>query len=147
MCAVVGASPPATDGITCFMVSSMLHVRRKNLHQLLVVDKLNLHLELKLFTLYLKSASTTLDVSYPTHIARYSHSEAQLVDLITHAALASQRGRGVPNNVSSGDGKRRRVGCYSARDRSPLKGIEERSRDDPSFSRFHSRRAWFLQVR
>lgn len=87
--------------------------------------------------------------------SRYSHSEAQLVELITHAALNEKLGSGTTTGTATSavhaGAKRRRLDI-SAHDTttsqccSPLEVISENSQKDPEWAAFHYRQAWFLQV-
>lgn len=96
--------------------------------------------------------------------ARYSYSDAELAELVVHAALAEQGCEEdfLPPVVASspnGSGrcrleKRRRYDGLSASSRgfsagaatSPLAPVEERSRNNPDWAMVHARQAWFLQV-
>lgn len=87
-------------------------------------------------------------------VSRYSHSEAQLVELITHAACVEQRAGalGAATMAAQSSGKRRRLDSSSGEPPSaalwsPLEAIEVRSRNDHEWGAVHYRQAWFLQVR
>lgn len=92
----------------------------------------------------------------PLYSPRYSHSEAQLAEVITYAASAEQRreelSAGNATAAEPGADKRRRLACSAPRRPkmavwSPLEAVEERSRNDPDWAAVHYRQAWFLQVR
>ena len=82
--------------------------------------------------------------------SRYSHCEAHLAELITHAALSEQHrenpATGAETVAVSVREKRRRLETALAAARSPLNSVEERSRNDPDWAAVHHRQAWFLQV-
>lgn len=88
--------------------------------------------------------------------SRYSRSEAQLVELITHVALNEKLGGGTTTGTATSavhaGAKRRRLDT-SAHDTttsqgwSPLEVINENSLKNPEWAAFHHRQAWFLQVK
>lgn len=91
----------------------------------------------------------------PSGQTRYSSNEAQLTELISHAALAEQRlARAATGTVTASPrgGANRRRSDPTSREaptvsgRSPLEAIERLSRDDPDWAAVHHRQAWFLQV-
>lgn len=105
---------------------------------------------------------------------RYSYSEAQLVELITHAAAIEQQQQPRRNtsvaitgdsSVQGAGGKRQRLDAgispgdegpsersasrtavAGAGVRSPLESVDERSKADSDWAGMHHRQAWFLQV-